>query len=233
VQTFSPLGSWDPHSAIAPGLVGKGQKFFAELVPVPDGSYLEAIMLHWEVEPMCVAAAQYNATATFANGGWGMTLGTSVLGNASGDSLTEAEHTWHRNGHSFGLSLAGMDGATVENFGPDPVTHAGLDTVLMMAAAIAVRYSIDALGLVDRYDAYYNPVLEQTIMTHAEIALVDKYFPGDLDPATGKPDPDSRWDFATTVPPPHGTPLDRAWPKIVGDAFRDRIHSYKVALLHA
>jgi hypothetical protein len=229
--SFNPLGTWNPRADIPTKLLSDGKAFLEKLPDVPDGSYIESEYLHWEVEPMCVADAQYNATATFANGLWSMTMGTSILGNAADDSLTEAEHTWHRNGHAFGLSLAGMDGATVSNFGPDELTHAGIEHMLMMGAAVAVKYVIDTSGLVDRYDAYYEPVLEQTITTHAEVALVDHYFPGDTDPTTNEPASDTRWDFAILTASPDGK-LDRAWPKIVGNAFRDRMHTYKVALLH-
>ena len=223
---FSPLGTWSPRSPIPDALIDKGHAFAASLPDLTVGSsFIRDIFWHWSVELLCDSDAHYSGSATYANGVWSMSLGTSCLGNAAGDPDTEAAHTWRRNSHAFGLALAGMDGATETNFGPDPVTHAGLDTMLMMGAAVAMKYDIDVTASVGRHDAYGNYVTEPAGMTHAEVALVDRYYPGDGDP-------DSRWDFSSLIPLPVGVELDRSWPKIVGDAFRDRTHTYKLALMH-
>jgi len=222
-MNFSPLGRFDANAPIAPSLLVAARAFAKSLPHLPDGSFFERGYLHWTVAAFGCLFCDYDAEADYEHGVWTLRLPGNVLGNARGERATESAHTWHRNAHAFGIALAGMDGATETNFGNHGVTLAGIDMLLAGAAAVSIAYGIDATGTVDGYDAYSNPVIEPTWMTHAEAAVVDKYFPGDGDPG-------SRWDFATTVPLPNGVKLKPWMATTVGNAFRQRVHVIKLAL---
>jgi len=216
-MNFSPLGRFDANAPIAPSLLVTARAFAKSLPHLPDGSFFERGYLHWTVAAFGCLFGDYDAEADYEHGVWTLRLPGNVLGNARGERATESAHTWHRNAHAFGIALAGMDGATETNFGDHGVTLAGIDMMLAGAAAVSIAYGIDATGTVDGYDAYSNPVIEPTWMTHAEAAVVDKYS-------------SERWDFATLVALPPGTSLAESYAKTVGDAFRARIHAIKLAL---
>ncbi len=227
MSIFDPRGSypWQAMS-ISDALLAKTKAFYKTLEPLPDNGSLSSIYLHWSASPdMCDPDAQYNAEATYVNGDWQMARSTSIVGNALGDPVTEAPHTYHRNSHAVGIALAGMENATPDNFGPEAVTHAGIDTLLAMAAAVALKYDIDVEGMTSRHDASYAPVVERCVFTHAEAAVVDGYYPG-----MGQAD--CRWDLASLIALPPGVALSESYATIVGNALRTRAHNIKLILEH-
>jgi hypothetical protein len=117
-----------------------------------------------------------------------------------------ASHTWHRNSWALGIAIGGMDGATTNNFGKDPVQLHELQYLCAGAAALAAKYGVQA-----------NQDLgggEHTIMTHAEAAIQDGYF-------------GERWDLALFEP----GPLTQTGARYHGDLLRQRIHVIKSQLI--
>ena len=229
MATFNPLGKFDSRAPISDALISNARAFLKTLPTLEDHQMIDSLYLHWSVEKMCDSDAHYNGSATYDSDArkWYMSPGTSVIGNAEGNVDTEAGHTWHRNSFAYGLALAGMEGATPENFGSETVTLAGLDVMCAMAAAVCIKYDIDATGTVDRYDAYYDPVVEPAIFTHSEAAIVDNYY---ITQPTS--DGDTRWDLAILAPLPPGVSMSLNFPRVVGNALRDRIHAIKQVLEH-
>jgi len=204
---FNPLGSFSPTSPIAPALLSKARAFMETLPTLPPQAHLNRIYYHWAVAPMGCEFKDYDAMADVVNDAWVLKITGSPVENAMG-APDESMHTWHRNSHAFGIAIAGMDGATASNFGPDPITLAGLDHLCAAGAAVARKYMID---LSESFGG------EPALMTHAEAAVADLYF-------------GERWDLATFVPLPSGVALSPSFAKICGDALRARTRALKMLL---
>jgi hypothetical protein len=146
---------------IAPGLITRGY-------------------FHWAVAPFGHEFADYNAMVDLKGGKWVLVITHDPRDNAPGLSNNAvASHTWHRNTGALGVSIAGMDGATVSNFGPDPVELHELHYLCGAMAAICKKYGIDALGKVvhgsvhvDDNGNAVDTTGEYNLLTHAECAVI-------------------------------------------------------------
>jgi hypothetical protein len=223
-MAFSPLGRFNASAPLDPKIIAAGKAFCESLPGVPSG-LLKRIYLHWAVAPFGCTFADYNVMADCKGGAWLLKISHDPRDNAPGlNNNAEASHTYHRNTGAVGIALAGMDGATEEDFGPDGVTLAGLEYLCVGAAALASRYGIDVAGTTTE-SPYAN---EPTILTHAEAAdrpgkpaQYEKYGPASTC---------ERWDLASFVPLPHGVSVNGQTATECGNALRARIHAYKVAL---
>ena len=230
-MAFNPLGNFDPSAAVNPVVLAKAKTLLAALPAVPAGS-LSRLYLHWTVAAFGCTFGDYNGEADFENGNWTMLVTHDPRDNAVGvNNNPPAEHTWHRNTGAVGVSIAGMSGATEQNFGPDAVTLTGLEHLCAAAAAFATRYGVDALGTVQQGETHVddngnqvNTAGEHTILTHAECATIDGYLCGFTS------DPDCRWDLGSLVALPAGSSLSKDMVAQCGDALRQRVHAYKAAL---
>ncbi|MGA8574170.1 MAG: hypothetical protein WB609_00585 [Candidatus Cybelea sp.] len=230
-MAFNPLGNFNPTAPIDPGVLAKAKTLLASLPKVPAGS-LSRLYLHWTVAPFGCTFGDYNGEADFEGGNWKMIVTHDPRDNAVGVNNNEpASHTWHRNTGAVGVSIAGMSGATENNFGPDSVTITGLEHLCACAGAFAQCYGIDSLGTVSQGASHLgdggreiNTAGEHTILTHAECASVDGYLCGFTT------DPDCRWDLGSLVALPGGTRLTKEMVSQCGDALRQRVHAYKGSL---
>lgn len=229
--TFNPLGNFNAGAPVNDGVVAKGKALLASLPPVPQGT-LSRLYLHWTVAPFGCTFGDYNGEADFESGNWVLKVTHDPRDNAVGvNNNPPASHTWHRNTGAVGVSIAGMTGATQQNFGPDAVTLTGLEHLCAAAGAFASRYGIDALGTVANGSTHagdsgnqVSTTGEHTILTHAECANIDGYLCGFTS------DPDCRWDLGSLVALPEGLSLTREMVAQCGDALRQRVHAYKSAL---
>lgn len=230
-MAFNPLGNFNPAAPIDPAVLAKAKAVLASLPAVPAGS-LSRLYLHWTVAPFGCTFGDYNGEADFENGDWKMIVTHDPRDNAAGvNNNPPASHTWHRNTGAVGVSIAGMSGATEQNFGPDAVTLTGLEHLCACAAAFASCYGIDALGAVQQGSTHagdsgntVDTAGEHTILTHAECATIDGYLCGFTS------DPDCRWDLGSLTALPAGTSLTKDMVAQCGDALRQRVHAYKAAL---
>src|SRR5271166_1334516 len=146
--------------------------------------YIDHIPMHWEVTHIGTDDKAYNATVSLHDGGWKAIYDTDAALNMTlPEGSGYAAHTAGRNGHGFGVALAGMLGAAPDNFGAEPIEAHQLEVMCAVVAAVALKYEIDTMD-------------PQAVYTHAEAAIRDGYFPGD--PAVaGMPEsgPPYRWDL--------------------------------------
>jgi hypothetical protein len=227
---FSPLGDFNPTADPNAAIVAKAKTFLGSLPAVPTGA-ISRIYLHWTVAPFGCIFADYNGEADFEAGQWVIVMTHDPQDNAGVTDNSVASHTWHRNAGAVGVAIAGMSGATQNDFGPDAVTLPGLDHLCAAAAAFALRYGIDALGSVasgsthaDNSGGTVDTTGEHNILTHAECANIDGYLCGFTS------DPDCRWDLGSLVALPAGTSLTKAMVAQCGDALRQRVHVYESIL---
>jgi hypothetical protein len=219
---FSPLGHFDPAAQIDAKLLAAAYAFGEKLPAVPAG-LIERCYLHWAVAPFGCTFGDYNAMANFAGGAWELQLTHDPRDNAPGlNNNAEASHTYMRNTGAVGIAIAGMDGASTHDFGPDGVTLAGLEYLCAGAAALAKAYGIDVAGTSTKAP-YAN---EPTILTHAEAG--DRVGSPAQYAAYGPRSSFERWDLLSFVPIPEGLSFTDS--SICGNALRARIHAYKVAL---
>jgi hypothetical protein len=231
VIAFDPLGRFNPAAAIDPRVLEKAIALLKSLPSAPAQS-LSRLYLHWTLSPFGCTFADYNGEVDFESGDWVMIVTHDPKDNATGlAGSVGAAHTWHRNTGALGVAIAGMTGATQQNFGPDGVTPVGLDHLCAAAAAFASRYRIDALSTVthgsthaDNNGDLINTTGEHNILTHAECAIIDGYLCGFT------ADPDCRWDLGSLAALPADTPLTKAMISRCGDALRQRVHAYTAAL---
>lgn len=189
-------------------------KVFYGLLPVLSAGFINRIYEHWSVEQWGCVDGAYNAVVDLRDGKWRILVSHDIQTNAVGDQNTEAAHTYHRNSHAFGIAINGLVGAGVHDFGADPVYLRELETLTAGVGAIALKYNVDIGGMVNG---------EHTVMTHAEAAILDSYFPGDGDP-------DSRWDLSIFEALPAGVDLTKDMARASGQKLRDRARQYKIAL---
>jgi hypothetical protein len=224
----SPLGNFEPNAPINPAIVSRAQAVLADL---PDAPGINRGYLHWTVAPPYVSFPDYNGSVVQHEGSFALSVTHDPRDNAAGlTPNAPASHTWQRNTNAVGFAIGGMDGASQQDFGPNPVTVAGLEWLCAGMAAFAAKYKLDAMGSVPppgtthKSDAAgtVNTTGEPVIITHAEAALFDAYFCGYTD------DPDCRWDLGSFVAQPDGVTPTMAHQ--CGEALRLRIHTYKIAL---
>lgn len=233
---FNPLGNFVPNAPIDANVRHKAQLFYAQLPDVLLG-LLRRIYLHWTVAGLQVCFADYNAEKLLVAGEHVLKITHDPRDNAPGlNDNAEAAHTIARNTGALGIAITGMDGANEHDFGPDPVTVAGLELLCAGAAALALKYGIDANGTVpspgsshtlteDIVDADHQDEIgrvidttgEHNILTHAEAAVIDCY-------------PADRIDLGSLAPLPDGVEMTPEMRTQCGDALRTRIHLYKLAL---
>lgn len=222
---FSPLGRFDVSLPVSPAMLAAVRTLTAQLPDVPKGD-LTRVYLHWSVAKPCAQFPDYNIMVNFADGHYTYHVSHDLKDNArSTFAASYATHTYHRNRGAVGICLGGMDGATEQNYGPDPITLTGLDFLCAAAAAVCKKYDIDASGLSADKESYDN---EHTILTHAEAAMLVGNPPQYSD--YGISGDSERWDLASFVPLPSGVALTPAMARSCGDALRARIHALKVAL---
>lgn len=192
--------------------------------PVKSG-LLTRIYLHWSVAPHGDEFPDYNLMVLLKNNDYSIVVTGNPQDNAPGlNNNAIHSHTWHRNTGAVGISIDGMDGATVNNFGPDPLSDTELLYLCGAAAAVAKVYNIDTSGKVavgenhlDNNNNNVNTKGENTILTHGECAIIDSY-------------PSERWDLGTLVPLAAGTSLTPAMRTASGNQLRALIHRIKLEL---
>jgi hypothetical protein len=226
--TFNPLGHFNPEAPADAGILAKARALLAEL-PHANAGDIDRIYLHWSVAPMCDRFADYNVMI-LSNTGYYMAITHTPADNAVSTFAPEsyAAHTYCRNEGAVGVCLSGMDGATETNFGPDPETVTGLTHLCAAAAAVALKYGVDVSGLSGPgpRGTYAG---EHTILTHAEAANLPGE-PGQYGPYGPPPGTSERWDLAVFTPLTNGAVLDKEMASMCGDALREVIRTYKIAL---
>lgn len=111
-------------------------------------------------------------------------------------------HTRGRNSFAAGLSIMCMQEAQPADFGAYPLTKSLIDALCLVSSQVATFYGI--------------AVSSDSVMTHAEAAVIDGYF------GTA---PEQRWDIARLAP--CAAELKEADAASVGDELRQRIASYR------
>jgi hypothetical protein len=226
-----PLGNFWPQADADPKILAAAKKLVSELPTLPAGDISRAY-LHWSVAGACTEFPDYNVMVVYNNGEHEMVITHSPRDNAVSTFSEDgyAAHTYHRNEGALGVCLAGMDGAYENDFGPDPVTVAGLNYLCAAAAAVAFKYGID-LGTLSSggpTGAYTN---ELSILTHCEAANRPGN-PPQYSPYGPEPKGDGeRWDLGTLTPLPENVALTDAMAEQSGDAIRRLILTYKEALM--
>ncbi|MGA8532543.1 MAG: hypothetical protein WB615_00380 [Candidatus Tumulicola sp.] len=232
-MAFNPLSSFNQSAAANPDVTAKAEVLYRALPSLPATSITRGYF-HWAVAPFGCVFTDYNGMADYENGNWVVKITHNPADNAFGiNGNSPAAHTWHRYDGAIGVALAGMTGATQEDFGPDSVTMAGLEHLCAAMAAFALKYDLDASGTVAAGTTHLSDVGtidtagEPVLLTHAEAATIDGYLCGFTS------DPDCRWDLGSFQPLPSGVSLNTDMVKTCGAALRVRTHVYKTALASA
>lgn len=187
--------------------------FKRELPEIGKDESLTHLYLHWSASGYQGAFSDYNAIVSLSGNAWVCAVQTSPRLNATEPpQLGYAAHTYRRNGKAFGLCVDAMDGATPSHFGSEPITLEEIETLCACAAVVCQAYNIDAS----------DPKLT---MTHGEAAILDGYFVTDqtIDGVT-------RWDLARLTA--SNAPLSKSECVQTGNLLRERIHRYKLNLIH-
>lgn len=224
-SAFNPLGEFNPLAPIDTLVLAQAKVLQVQLPDAPKGD-ISRIYLHWSVAKPCVDFPDYNVMVTIKDGHHELDITHDPRDNAlSTFKPSYATHTYHRNKGAVGICLAGMDGATEQDYGPDPVTVAGLTYLCAAAAVVALKYGIDLSQFSEPgpVGAYAN---ETVILTHAEAAnrpgeplQYENYF------VSGE-----RWDLGSFTAVPSGHTLTVVDITACGNALRKMAHNYKVAL---
>jgi len=221
-----------PGTPVLPEALAAAEAFIKAAPDVETGS-IHRLYLHWTVANFGCTFHDYNGEADFENGKWVLKLTHTPVDNANADQQKEAAHTFHRNSHALGVSIAGMDAATCRDFGPHAINQHGIEHMLALAAAFCVKYDVQADAEAPNvFGVHVEPQWgtgEHTVMTHAEAALMTPSgtFPHYFCFKSGS-DPDCRWDHATQNP--QNEKPDEAEARATGDIYRRRIHDYALAL---
>ena len=174
-MNFDPVGPLD-LTALA-----KAHDFMLQLPDLEAGESLTRAYLHWPGGGYCDRDGAYNCSTVFENGTWLPEITHDPRCNAKqiADGDDYAAHTYHRNSFAIGCAINGM--------GPgDPIQEHELEVFLAMVGAIAFKYNLDVAGRVESGEHAGEPV----IMTHAEAAIADGYWPDRVDLAALPPDTD-------------------------------------------
>jgi hypothetical protein len=180
---------------------------------------------HWTVAPHGVTFPDYNLEVVYRDGGYDIVITGNPQDNAPGFNNNPVHsHTWHRNTGAVGISIDGMDGAEVHNFGKDAPTETELIYLCGAGAAVAAAYDIDANGAVSEGETHIdnngktiNTKGERNILTHGECAVIDAY-------------PTERWDLGCLEALPEGEELTPAIRTASGDQLRALTHRIKAML---
>ncbi len=227
---FSPLGDFNPNAPLLAQAVAAAQAI-ARTFPGFPGSLLKRIYYHWAVEPFGCLDSAYNGEVNLENDQWVMKLTHDFRDNMPGlNSNVPASHTWQRNTGAIGIAIAGMDGATTTDFGPDGVQLHELEFLCAFGAAACISYGLDALGKVPAPGETHpssndsgnvpgpiNTTGEFNIETHATCAMYDDY--------RGE-----RWDLGSLHAMPPGLDLSDGMRIASAEALRFRTHLYVAAL---
>jgi hypothetical protein len=222
-MAFDPTNGFG-GGALLDEALDAGKALMAALPTIAPG-LLTRGYLHWAVSPYDSTFSDYNGMVILKDGRWALVVTHDPRDNAPGlNNNAEASHTWHRNTGAFGISIAGMMGADVHNFGVCPVQMHQLEYLCACAAAFCVKYGIDTNGNVTNGSTHTdndgNPVNttgEHNLLTHAECAVIDNY-------------PSERWDLGSFIPLPSGVELTTEMRASCGSVLRARTHLYAAAL---
>ena len=192
--------------------------------PVKAG-LLTRIYLHWAVAGRGSTFTDYNLMVLSDNNNFRIVVTGNPQDNVAGlNGNAIHSHTWNRNTNAIGIAIDGMDGATVNNFGPDALSESSLLYLCGAAAAVAKAYGIDTSGKVingtnhlDNNGNNVNTTGENTIITHGEAAIIDAYS-------------SERWDLGTLAPLPSGVGLTSEMRIASGNQLRALIHRIKLEL---
>jgi len=225
MSAFNPLGKFDPQTKIDPKVIASAKAFEAKLPNAPTEHGLKRLYAHWTVAGANCDFTDYNGEEKFVGGVHSLTLEHNPLDEIAGyNNDPEIAGTWHRNTGSIACAITGMDGATENNFGPDPVTAEGLLYLCAMMAAFCHKYEIDANGKVtineqhqDNNGKTINTLGEWNLLTHGEVAVIDAY-------------PSERFDLGVLTPLPCGLELTPAMRTLCGTALRTLTHRIKLEL---
>jgi hypothetical protein len=205
----------DPFSLL------EARELLKHLQDTAPGHSIDRLYEHWAVSTYTETFDDYNLMVVKHPNGYYYPLIThDPRTNAAGVNM--AGHTAGRNTGALGISVAAMLEATPNDFGPYPLSIAMMECFCATVGACAFKYGIDVSGTT--HDG------EPNIMTHAECAIADSYFPGDP-VVTGKNEsgPPYRWDLARLEAGPSA--LSKSEALLTGDLLRMRIRAYKVALV--
>ena len=192
--------------------------------PVERG-LLTRIYLHWSVAPHGMKFSDYNAM-TLLNGKLTISVTGNPQDNAPGlNDNPIHSHTWHRNTGAVGVSIDGMEGATVDNFGHAAPSLLEILYLCGCVAATAKAYHIDLSGVVpqggqthlDNDGGTVNTAGEANALTHAECAVIDLY-------------PTERWDLGVLEALPEGESLTPEMRTTSGNTLRECARRIKLLL---
>lgn len=222
-----PLGNFKPDAPVDPNALAEARSLLSRLPECPAGT-LDHLYLHWSVGHWNQDFDDYNVSVRFDGTNFDLDVTHDPRDNARGvNDDAPAEHTWLRNTGALGICTDAMVGATVENFGPEPVTLGFLEHLCAAAAACAHKYGIDLAAPTPPSAAPYQN--EHAIMTHAEAAFTGGNPPPGAWYNYGIGGSVERWDLATFVAVPDGH-LTQDMAIAAGDALRARARAYKLAL---
>jgi hypothetical protein len=231
VNCFDPLGNFNPSASVDTAILLAAHALADGLPIVPTGD-LTRIYLHWSVQGMCSADADYHIVITEkAKGHFAFSNSHDVRDNARStfNDSGYAAHTFHRNTGGVGIALDGMDGNDVSpfDFGSDGVSVMGLTWLCAAAAAVAFKYEIDISGLSLDSDPFYGEI---ATLTHGEAADMPGV-PAAYDPY-GPLSTMERWDLTIFQALPKGEAITQEMVTACGNSLRALAHTYKLALMH-
>ena len=148
--------NFDPDAAIDSDVVADAREYMTTLPAIKAGD-VHRIYLHWAVAPFGCLFDDYNAMVDLESGRWVFKTTRNPQNNVPGlNQDPMAAHTWHRNSWALGIAIAGMDGATTSNFGNDPVQLHELQYLCAGAAALALKYEVQANDDLGGGDGYFG-----------------------------------------------------------------------------
>ena len=225
---YNPLGNFNISFPLHPEALSCAKTFLNMLPGDPKPGDITRMYEHWTVSGYSCDFTDYNVEAKQVEGKWTLALEHNPLDDISGyNNDPEIAGTWRRNTGSVAIAITGMDGATENNFGDDPITVEGLEYLCAGSAALALKYHIDINGNIiapgsthlDNNGNNVNTTGEHNVLTHAEVAVIDSY-------------PSERWDLGVFTALPSNISLTSSMRSQCGDAIRARIRLYKIALGH-
>lgn len=224
-MTFNPLGNFVVHAALNEGALVEGKRFFTELPTLPARSINRAYA-HWSVGHYNQNFSDYNGSVRYDGASFHLDMSHDPSDNAIGVNNNEpAAHTYMRNTGAFGFATDDMNGASVHDYGTEPVTVLTLEYLCAGLAAVALKYGLD-LSATSTDSPYAG---EPVILTHAEAAMRGG------DPVQyadyGITGTCERWDLASFIALPADETLSAQMAEQCGDAIRQRTRLYKQAMM--